>query len=50
MTTGEARWHAPQPEGLFTYVEFHIDDIAYNVQDPGGTLDQSTSALADVSP
>jgi hypothetical protein len=27
---GEARWHAPQPEGVFTYLEFHADDITYN--------------------
>jgi hypothetical protein len=26
----EARWHAPQLEGEFTYVEFHVDDITYN--------------------
>lgn len=28
---GEARWHAPPPEGEFAYLEFGIDDIAYNV-------------------
>ena len=50
MATGEGRWHAPEPEGLFTYVEFHIDDIAYNPDDPDGTLGSSTPALADVSP
>ncbi len=27
---GEARWHAPQPEGEFTYLEFRVDAIAYN--------------------
>ncbi|WP_371825949.1 DUF6544 family protein [Nonomuraea turcica] len=27
---GEAQWHAPAPEGRFSYVEFHVDDIAYN--------------------
>ena len=40
----------PQPEGLFTYLEFHIDDIAYNLHDVDGTLVSSTPALADVSP
>lgn len=30
-TVGEARWHAPAPERDFTYVEFNLDDIAYNV-------------------
>lgn len=28
---GEGRWHAPQPEGVFTYVEFHVDELTYNV-------------------
>jgi len=27
---GEARWHLP--EGEFTYGEFHVQDVAYNVQ------------------
>jgi hypothetical protein len=31
MTHGEARWHAPEPEGEFAYLEFELDDIAYNV-------------------
>ena len=31
-TLGEGRWHAPEPEGTFTYVEFHLDAIHYNVQ------------------
>ena len=30
--TGEARWSAPAPEGDFAYLEFHLDDIHYNVQ------------------
>ncbi|WP_375869855.1 hypothetical protein [Humibacillus xanthopallidus] len=25
---GEARWHAPEPEGTFTYLEFVVDDWA----------------------
>ena len=29
---GEGRWDAPAPEGHFTYIEFHVDDIAF---DPG---------------
>lgn len=35
LAVGEGRWAAPQPEGSFAYVEFHLDDIAYNV----GSLD-----------
>ena len=30
-TNGEGRWDAPAPEGAFTYLEFHLDDIQYNV-------------------
>lgn len=30
-TRGEARWHAPDPEGEFAYIEFNLDEIAYNV-------------------
>ena len=30
-TGGEARWHAPDPEGEFAYLEFLVDAIAYNV-------------------
>ena len=29
-TAGEGRWHAPSPEGAFTYLEFHLEQIAYN--------------------
>lgn len=29
---GDGRWDAPPPEGEFTYIEFHVDQIAYNVQ------------------
>jgi len=28
--SGEARWEAPAPEGEFTYLEFHLDHIAYD--------------------
>ncbi|HTJ34463.1 MAG TPA: DUF6544 family protein, partial [Dactylosporangium sp.] len=28
---GEGRWHAPAPEGEFSYLDFHVDHIAYNV-------------------
>jgi hypothetical protein len=34
-TIGEARWDAPAPEGAFTYLEFHLDDIHYNVRSTG---------------
>jgi hypothetical protein len=39
-TIGEGRWHAPEPEGEYTYIEFHVDDIAYNSR-PEGTNDGS---------
>jgi hypothetical protein len=50
LAFGEGRWQAPQPEGLFTYVEFHIDDIAYNLQDREFTASTSHRALADDAP
>jgi hypothetical protein len=30
-TGGEARWHAAGPEGEYAYIEFRVDDIAFNV-------------------
>ena len=50
LVKGEGRWRAPQPEGPFTYVEFHVDEIAYNLDGPDGPLESSTAPLADVSP
>jgi hypothetical protein len=35
-TFGEARWHAPLPEGEFAYLEFHVDNITYNVDTMSG--------------
>ena len=32
-TSGEARWHAPEPEGPFTYLEFHVDEITFGTGD-----------------
>ena len=49
MTTGEGRWHAPPPEGLFTYLELHVDDIAYNPDDVDGALVPSSPAPAGAS-
>ncbi|MFP5346911.1 MAG: DUF6544 family protein [Actinomycetes bacterium] len=34
---GEGKWDAPEPEGHFTYIEFFVDDIVYNVRAPGVT-------------
>ena len=36
MTVGEGRWHAPPPEGQFTYIDFHLDAITYNVRNADG--------------
>ena len=36
MTAGEGRWHAPPPEGQFTYIEFHLDAVTYNVRSAEG--------------
>ena len=32
ITTGDGRWHADDPEGDFTYLEFHLDEITDNVE------------------
>ena len=32
-THGEGRWHAPQPEGEFAYLELDLDGITYNAGD-----------------
>ena len=37
MTVGEGRWHAPPPEGQFTYIDFHLDAITYNVRNADGS-------------
>ncbi len=39
LTAGEGRWLASAPEGWFTYVELHFDDIVYNVHSPDGTAE-----------
>jgi hypothetical protein len=31
LTVGEGVWHAAQPEGSFTYLQFHLDAITNNV-------------------
>lgn len=33
-TQGEGRWHSPEPEGGFTYLEFNLDAITYNIGNP----------------
>jgi hypothetical protein len=33
-TRGEGRWHPPEPEGEFVYLEFNLDDITYNAGNP----------------
>jgi hypothetical protein len=37
LASGEGRWLATAPEGWFTYVELHFDDIVYNVHSADGT-------------
>jgi hypothetical protein len=34
LTVGEGVWQTRQPSGSFTYLEFHLDAITYNVGDP----------------
>jgi hypothetical protein len=48
LTSGEGRWAAPEPEGPFTYIEFEIDDIAYNVHTSGEARTAATQDRVDV--
>ena len=41
-TFGEPRWHSPPPEGEFAYLEFHVDDIDYNL-DTTAHIDTTTA-------
>ena len=50
LALGEGRWHAPDPEGLFTYVEFHIDDISYNPHDPALGHQAAIPARVEAAP
>ena len=50
LTGGEGRWAAPEPEGTFTYIEFNIDDIAYNVHTSGEERTAATQDSVDVMP
>jgi hypothetical protein len=49
LAFGTGRWQAPPPEGPFTYIEFHIDDIAYNVHG-AGVLAASAPAPVEMTP
>lgn len=49
MTVGEGRWDAPPPEGPFTYVELHLDGIAFNVPSVAGSAGPSAH-LGDTGP
>jgi hypothetical protein len=50
-TIGEGRWHAPDPEGEYTYIDFHVDNIVYNAasNDASRPLDDLTPADAPTS-
>jgi hypothetical protein len=45
-TFGTGVWDAPQPEGSFTYLEFHLDAISYNVDNTETTTTTFHSAPA----
>jgi hypothetical protein len=46
LSSGEGRWHAPEPEGQFTYVELHLDAIAYNVRSLEDSVPTLVSSMA----
>jgi hypothetical protein len=41
-SVGEGVWHAPQPEGSFAYLEFHLDAISYNA----GAAETGTATMS----
>jgi hypothetical protein len=50
MKVGAGRWHAPPPEGTFTYVELNLDHIAYNPHDVEETPTLSVAVPAGLTP
>jgi hypothetical protein len=45
-TVGKGAWHAPQPEGSFTYLEFDLDAIRFNAGDTETTTTSPHAAPA----
>jgi hypothetical protein len=46
LVTGQGRWQAPEPEGPFTYLELHLDDIAYDLHSAEDTSETVSSDVA----
>jgi hypothetical protein len=49
VAAGEGKWHAPEPDGTFTYIELHLDDITYNAARSTYTSNADADALAELS-
>jgi hypothetical protein len=47
---GEGQWHAPPPEGRFTYIEFHLDSITYNPHALDNNRASTMPTRAEVAP
>jgi hypothetical protein len=45
-THGEARWHASDPEGEFSYLEFIVDEVAYNTAADGAAAAPALALLS----
>jgi hypothetical protein len=43
---GEAHWHSAEPEGEFNYLDFHVDQIRYNVERTLATSPSGDSAMS----
>ncbi|MDX6327147.1 MAG: hypothetical protein QOK15_3501 [Nocardioidaceae bacterium] len=48
LTLGMGVWHAPQPQGSFTYLEFHLDAITYN-ESESDSDSKTTTAITSPS-
>ncbi|MGB5760312.1 MAG: DUF6544 family protein, partial [Acidimicrobiales bacterium] len=44
IATGSGRWHAPEPEGEFPYLEIEVDAINYNVTADMAPADRTPSS------
>ena len=49
IARGSGRWHAPEPEGEFAYLEIEIDAIAYNVTADMAPADPTPSSSTGVA-
>jgi hypothetical protein len=50
LVAGQGRWQAPEPEGSFTYLELHFDEVAYNVHRTDHAPETESLVVARAAP